>query len=112
MTEAERLQGDQQGAVELPRQARILLRVVYIMGVILVLLFLLLIGGIVWKAVNRQPAVGEQRPSSIDLALPAGTAIQSMLLDGDRLAINTGREVIVVDVRKNVILSRVRVSDP
>jgi hypothetical protein len=31
-----------------------------------------------------------------------------MLLDGDRLAVNTGSEVFVIDIRKNVILARVR----
>ena len=32
-------------------------------------------------------------------------------LDGDRLVINTGREVIVVDLRKNTIIARIS-ADP
>ena len=46
-------------------------------------------------------------PAQIDLGLPAGTAVQSMALDGDRLAINTGAEIIIVDVRKNEVISRI-----
>lgn len=90
-----------------PASAKLLLRVVYIMGIILVLLFLLLIGGIIWKAAHRAPpAVGVAAPVT-DLGLAPGTTVQSMQLDGDRLAINTGTEIIIVDFRKNVIISRI-----
>ena len=99
---------DQQTTGEIPASAKTLLRVVYIMGIILVLLFLLLVGGIIWKASNRAAPVAPAAPPVTALGLPEGTAIQSMLLDGDRLAISTGTEVIVIDIRKNVILSRVK----
>jgi hypothetical protein len=109
MTETAELQNGQQPSAEIPASARTLLRVVYIMGIILVLLFLLLIGGIIWKATNRtQPPSAEAPPPVTDLGLPPGTSVQSMLLDGDRLAVNTGSEVFVIDIRKNVILARVR----
>ncbi len=56
MTEQGEFQTEQQGAgAGVPPSARTLLRVVYIMGVILVLLFLLLVGGIIWKATRRRP---------------------------------------------------------
>ena len=41
--------------MEIPASARRLLRVVYIMGIVLVLLFLTLIAAIIWKA-NHKPA--------------------------------------------------------
>ena len=82
------------------------------MGVILALLFLLLVGGIIWKSMNRAPAPAGGAAPVVDLGLPAGTAIQQMILDGDRLAISTGAEIIVVDVRKNLILSRVKTAGP
>lgn len=108
MTETAELQQDQQAAPEIPASAKTLLRVVYIMGIILVLLFLLLIGGIIWKATNKASAPVNAAPPVTDLGLPPGTAVQSMILDGDRLAVNTGSEVIVIDIRKNVIISRVK----
>lgn len=109
MTETAELQNAEQVATELPASAKTLLRVVYIMGVILMLLFLLLVGGIIWKAMNRPPAPATGAPGPVvDLGLPAGTVIQSMVLDGDRLVLSAGSEVIVVDLRKNVILSRIR----
>ena len=89
------------------RSARILLRVVYIMGIILVLLFLTLIGGIIWKS-TQKPAVKPIPPAAaLNLSLPAGVDIRSAEIDGDRLVLNTGREVIVIDIRKNAILSRI-----
>jgi hypothetical protein len=77
------------------------------MGIILVLLFLLLIGGIIWKAVKKSDAPSPPAAAALDLGLSAGASVQAMELDGDRLAINTGSEIIVVDIRKNVILSRI-----
>ena len=93
--------------MELPPSARRMLRVVYIMGVILVLLFLALIAAIIWKA-NRKPAPAPvPQVQSLVLGLPQGADIIATSLDGDRLVITTAREVIVVDLRKNAILSRI-----
>lgn len=78
------------------------------MGIILVLLFLLLIGGIIWKAMNKSPAPVNAAAPTTDLGLPSGTSVQSLQLDGDRLVLNVGTEVIVIDIRKNVIVSRIR----
>lgn len=92
---------------EVPPSAKRMLRVVYIMGVILVLLFLTLIGAIIWKAA-RKPAVPAVVPASaLSLGLPQGTDLRETQLDGDRLVINTGREVIVIDLRKNAVISRI-----
>ncbi len=84
-----------------------MLRVVYIMGIILVLLFLTLVGGIIWKATRPAEPKPVAAPAVLDLGLPAGTAVQSTVIDGDRLVITAGREVSVIDVRKNIILSRI-----
>lgn len=93
--------------MEIPASARRLLRVVYTMGIILVLLFVILIGAIIWKANNKPAPKPEPAPVPISLGLPQGADIRSTAMDGDRLVINTGREVIVVDVRKNAIISRI-----
>ena len=93
--------------MELPPSARRMLRVVYIMGIVLVLLFLAFIVAIIWKANHKAPPKPEPPPQSLTLGLPPGATITSASLDGDRLVITTAQEVIVVDVRKNAIISRI-----
>lgn len=84
---------------------------VYIMGGLLVLMFVGLIGGIAWKIANRgETPVPEAK--LIELGLPPETKINQMTLDGDRLAIDTGTEIIVVDVRKGVVVSRIKLRAP
>jgi hypothetical protein len=90
-----------------PASARLLLRVVYIMGVILVLLFLTLVTGIIWKATRKAEPVTPPAAARLELGLAPGAAVRTMELDGDRLAVDTGTEIIIVDIRKNVILSRI-----
>ncbi len=90
-----------------PPAARLLLRIVYIMGIILVLLFLTLVGGIIWKSTRKSEPKPPPPPATLSLVLPEGADIRSAEVDGDRLVLNTGREVIVIDLRKNTILSRI-----
>lgn len=91
----------------MPATARLLLRIVYIMGIVVVLLFLTLVGGIIWKSARKAEPKPAAPPATLSLALPEGTDIRSAELDGDRLVLSTGREVIVIDLRKNAILSRI-----
>jgi hypothetical protein len=98
---------DEAQAVGVPPSARILLRVVYIMGIILVLLFLTLVGGIIWKSARKSDPKPILQPAELNLGLPQGADIRAAEIDGDRLVLNTGREVIVIDLRKNAIISRV-----
>lgn len=96
-----------------PPSAKRMLRVVYIMGVILVLLFLTLVATIIWKVANRPavpPVPPVPQPSALSLGLPQGTDLRDAQLDGDRLIINTGREIIVIDLRKNAITARISAS--
>jgi hypothetical protein len=104
-SESDQTQPD--GPVGVPPSARILLRVVYIMGIILVLLFLTLIGGIIWKSTRKAEPKPEIPPAAIGLGLPEGAEIRSTEIDGDRLILNTGVDVIVIDLRKNAIVSRI-----
>ena len=91
-----------------PLSEKLLVRSVYIMGIMLVVMFLILIGGIIWKIVNK-PAKVELTPSLIDLSLAPGESVQTVGLDGDRLAITTGTEIIIVDIRKNAVISRIAI---
>ena len=62
-----------------------------------VVLFIALIGAIIWKANHKAPPKAEAAPQSLGLGLPQDADIRSASLDGDRLVISTAREVIVVD---------------
>ncbi len=82
---------------------------VYIMGGLLVLMLVGLIGGIIWKITHRAetpPPVTQL----LNLGLATGTQIQAMELAGDRLALNTGKEIIVIDIRKNAVISRISIT--
>ena len=106
MSESDPLQTGDAAPMELPPGARRMLRVVYIMGIILVLLFLALIATIIWKANTKSPPPPPV-VQNLDLGLSPAADIRSAQLDGDRLVITTAREVIVVDIKKNAILSRI-----
>jgi hypothetical protein len=107
MNESDPLQTGDAAPMELPPSARRMLRVVYIMGVILVLLFLALIAAIIWKANHKSAPPPPPQVQTLGLGLAPGANILSASLDGDRLVVTTAAEVIVVDVRKNAVISRI-----
>lgn len=81
-----------------------LLRVVYVMGLLLVLLFLALIGGIIWKATQPKPLPAPEA-LSMGLGLKAGD-IKAVDVDGGTLAITTATELIVIDAARRKVLLR------
>jgi hypothetical protein len=93
-------------ASEAPPANRSLLRLVYGLGIVLVLLFVAVIGGIVYKINKRSEA--PPPAGSVSLGLPPQSAIRDAQLTGDRLTINTGSEVIVVEVSTQRVLLRVK----
>ena len=93
-------------APDLSPGTRALLRVVYIMGVVLVLLLIALIGGIIWKATNPSPKPSEAA-AVFDLGLAPGVAVTGLELDGDRLAVTTSEGIVVVDLRKHRVEARI-----
>ena len=86
---------------------RFLEMAVYIMGGLLVLMLLGLIGGIVWKVTHHKEAPPPET-KVLDLGLAPGTQVQHLVLDGDRMAIDTGSEILVIDMRQNAIISRIK----
>jgi hypothetical protein len=97
------------------RNVRLLKRAVYIMGILIVVGTIVLVVAIVMKAGRsddkRVPGFGD-----IDVGVPAGASIVASRLDGDRLSIDIvspqGPEVVIVDVKKGVVLGRVRLRPP
>ena len=95
---------------EAPPVNRFLVFAVYFMGAVLVLLFLGLIGGIIYKIKNRVTL-----PSGtglVELGLPANTQVREAILTGDKLTINTGTEVFIVEVSSRKVLLRVKAGSP
>lgn len=99
----------EQGDAAVPQPGlKFLETAVYVMGGLLVLMLLGLIGGILWK-ITHKTEVPPVEAKLMELGLPANTPISQMTLDGDRLALNAGTEIIVVDVRKGQVISRIAV---
>ena len=87
-------------------QSKRLLKLVYIMGIILLLLFFGLVAGIIYKAKNRAEVVVAET-QTLAIGLPPDEKFTNVVLSGDRLTINAGRTVYVIDVRTNRVILRV-----
>jgi hypothetical protein len=81
-----------------------LLRLVKVLGVIMLLLFLALIGGIIWKATRPAVAPVEQIVLQ-DLGFDPAT-VRHLALDGNTLALTTDDEVVVIDLRARKVTLR------
>jgi hypothetical protein len=102
---------DQNSSVgEAPPVNRFLVFAVYFMGALIVLLFLGLIGGIIYKIKNRVAL--PTGTGLVELGLPADAQVREAILTGDRLTINTGTEVFIVEVSSRKVLLRVKATSP
>jgi hypothetical protein len=87
-----------------PAPPKGLLLLVKTLGVILVLLFLGLFAGIIWKATHKAPP-----PPVADVMMDLGidpAAVRHMELDGNTLALTTDKDIVVIDVAKRKVLLR------
>jgi hypothetical protein len=85
-------------------QQKKLLRLVYIMGVVFALLFLGLIGGLIWKAMKpKAPPPVVQAVQDLGI-VPSD--VRLMELDGDRLALTTSKELVVIDLKSKTVIMR------
>ncbi len=90
---------------EVQATPKALLRLVYSMGIVLVLLFLGFIAAVIWKASARKVAVATT--PEIELGLQGAKVLSSTMQDG-QLLVTTENELIVVDVGRKAIVLRVR----
>lgn len=88
-----------------PGPSKGLIFLVKAMGVILVLLFLALIGGIVWKATHKTAAMPTAENITLELGINPAT-IRNMALDGNMLAVTTDKELVVIDIKQRKVLLR------
>ena len=96
----------------LARNVGLLKAAVYIMGILIVVGTIVLIAGIIWKA-SQLPATSTAGPSAfeaLDIAVPAGAAVGSVEIDGDRMAITLegAPEIIIVDLARGEVVGRIR----
>ncbi|MGI9484150.1 MAG: DUF6476 family protein [Hyphomicrobiales bacterium] len=103
-----------------PRNVRILKRVVYIMGVMLVVGSIVVIGTIIYRAAtydaSRSASTTPAKPfPEIIAEIGAGANVGSVELDGNRMAVhvsgNGKNEIIIIDIRKGAILGRVKLTE-
>jgi hypothetical protein len=81
-----------------------LLRLVKILGAVMILLFVILIGGIIWKATHKAPP-----PPAADVVVELGidpASIRHMTMEGGNLAIATDKEIIIVDLKQRKVTLR------
>lgn len=107
MTDIENPQADASAGQEASPGTRLLLRLVYIMGVVLVLLLIILIGGIVWKAARPSMPKAAEAPAAYDLGLAPGETVLAVALDGERMAVTTSSGIVVVDLRRHRVEARI-----
>ncbi|MGE0213421.1 MAG: DUF6476 family protein [Parvibaculaceae bacterium] len=94
------------------RNVRILKRVVYILGILIVVGTLALIGGIVWKAGQLASVRAPQGFGEASLPVPKGAVVRHMAFDGDRLAVTVEAEgmseILLIDPRQGSLAGRIR----
>jgi hypothetical protein len=103
------------GTVFTPRQVRILKIAVIAMGILLVGGFAFVLAAIVYQASRsgqgRQSAAS---PVATELHIPKEATIDTLALDGDRLALHlnsaAGSEIVVLDLATGRTLARVRLT--
>ncbi len=76
-------------------------KLVYIMGGVLVLLFIGVLVGLFYKL--RKPPAPPPVPVELNFS---GTDVQHMALDGNRLAITAAHEIVVIDIGTGKALMR------
>jgi hypothetical protein len=81
-------------------------KLVYIMGIVLLLLFFALVAGIIYKA-NHRPVVVVPETQVLGVGLPPDEKFISAVTNGDKLTITSGRAVYVIDVPTHRVILRV-----
>jgi len=99
-----------------PPNVRLLKYVVVALGVLLIGCFMAVFVTIGYRLAHPSANTVQTDINEIALPVGAGTQLGQFALDGDRMALhlkgNDGEEVIVLDVRRGRILSRVKLGGP
>lgn len=99
-----------------PPNVRLLKYLVVVLGVLLIGCFVAVFAIIGYRLAHPRATTDQAEVKEIALPVGAGTQLGHFVLDGDRMALHLngkdGEEVVVVDVRRGLILSRVKLGRP
>jgi hypothetical protein len=99
-----------------PPNVRLLKYLVIVLGVLLIGCFVAVFAIIGYRLAHPRATTAQADIKEIALPAAAGTQFGQFALDGDRMALHLkgkdGEEVIVLDVRRGLILSRVKLGQP
>jgi hypothetical protein len=106
------------GTVFTPRQVRLLKIAVIVMGLLLAGGFAFVLATIVYQASQLSKESTESFPApggiEAEFAIPPGSEVTSLALDGDRLALHLqsseGAEIAVIDLKTGRVLSRIKLN--
>ena len=95
---------------------RALKYLVIVLGVLLIGCFVAVFAIIGYRLAHPRAATSQAEVKEVALPVGAGTQIGQLVMDGDRMALHLsgkdGEEVVVIDVRRGLILSRVKLGRP
>ncbi len=104
------------GTVFTPRQVRVLKVAVIVLGILLVGGFAFVLAAIVYQA-SKEVQSGAAAPTeaiSAELHIPKDVEINTLALDGDRLALDlkssAGSEIVVIELSTGKTLARIRLA--
>ena len=99
-----------------PPSVRLLKYLVIALGVLLIGCFVAVFAIIGYRLANPRATTAQAEIKEIALPVGAGTQLGQFVMDGDRMALHLkgkdDEEVIVLDVRRGLILSRVKFGRP
>jgi hypothetical protein len=95
-----------------PPNVRVLKYLVIVLGALLIGCFVAVFAIIGYRLAHPRATTGQAEVKEIALPVGAGMQLGQFVMDGDRMALQLkgkdGEEVVVVDVRRGLILSRVK----
>jgi hypothetical protein len=99
-----------------PLNVRLLKYLVIVLGVLLIGCFVAVFAIIGYRLAHPRAKTGQAEIKEIALPIGTGAQLGQFVLDGDRMALHLtgkeGEEVVVVDVRRGLVLSRVKLGGP
>jgi hypothetical protein len=99
-----------------PPNVRLLKYLVIVLGVLLIGCFVAVFAIIGYRLAHPRATTSQAEVKEVGLPVGAGTQIGQLVMDGDRMALHLsgkdGEEVVVIDVRRGLILSRVKLGRP
>jgi hypothetical protein len=92
---------------------RVLLAIVIILGVLIVLAFGALVGGLLMGAGRSAQSA---KPWTYTVDVPAGTRVAGPRVDGDRMLVHltsqAGDDVVLIDTKTGKVVGRIHVKPP